>query len=87
MACFPYWRADRGQCPRQDKVRGFIQTSKARVQPVLGRGGGRKTTALWVHGQRDGNHRLLLAPARRWTPSEIHKVGEILDRVAPVLGN
>lgn len=58
MACFLHWRADRGRRPRQDQVRGCVQTSEARVQPVLGRARARRTRALCVHGHRDGNHRL-----------------------------
>lgn len=87
MACFPHWQAHRGWRPRQDKVRGPTQTSEARVQPVLGRVGARRTRVLCVRGHRDGNHGLPLAPARRWMPSEMHEAGQILGQAALVLGN
>lgn len=70
-------RADRGWCPRKDRVRGLIQTRRGKGPARAGQRGGQENKGSVFLGTGLGST-CSPAPARCWTQPEIHDVaGEV----------
>lgn len=70
-------RADRGWCPRKDKVRGPIQAGRGKGPARAGQRGGQENKGSVFLGTGLGST-CSPAPARRWTQPEIHDAaGEV----------